>query len=126
MCEIGRCITGMDNRSNKGRFGYLSEGKILLIFSPRNNDSLRWGSESESQAKVDQKTRPYEQCVEDDQLIGSINFDFDPLDCSIYIEEVVLYLGYHHDLLENHLEGEVEKSSQKFLGYPQNAKTELR
>ena len=39
-CEIGRCITSLDNRSNGGRFGCLSVTKIL-IFSRRNNDSLR-------------------------------------------------------------------------------------
>ena len=36
-------ITGLVNRSNGGRFGYLSEMKVLLIFAWLKNDPLRCG-----------------------------------------------------------------------------------
>ena len=41
VCEICRDIIGMGNRNNAGKFGCLSETKILLIFTERKSDSLR-------------------------------------------------------------------------------------
>ena len=43
MCKTHRDITGLGNRSNGGRFGCLSETKVLLIFVERKNDPLRCG-----------------------------------------------------------------------------------
>ena len=113
-------ITGLGNRSNGSRFDCLSEVKILLIFIRRKDDSLRsevwmsamgWSSKSKSQEEVDKRIEPYEQCVEDDHVIGNIDLECDPLGCSMYNEDVVLYLGCHHDRLGNYLNAEIEKSS---------------
>ena len=38
MCKASRDITSLGNRSNGGRFGCLSETKVLLIFTGRRND----------------------------------------------------------------------------------------
>ena len=43
MCKASRDITGLGNRSNEGRFGCLSETKVLRIFAERKNDLLRCG-----------------------------------------------------------------------------------
>ena len=43
MCKASRDITSLDNRSNVGRFGCLSETKVLLIFTECKNDTLRCG-----------------------------------------------------------------------------------
>ena len=43
MCKANRDITGLGNRSNRGRFGCLSETKVFLIFAGRKNDPLRRG-----------------------------------------------------------------------------------
>ena len=43
MCKASRDITSLDNRSNGGRFGCLSETKVLLIFTECKNDTLRCG-----------------------------------------------------------------------------------
>ena len=88
--------------------------------------SLRWSSKSESQAKVDLRTGPYERCTEVGHVTGSIDLRCDQLGCSIYSEDVVLYLSCHHGHLGNHLKGETKKSSHECLGYPQNAETKLR
>ena len=43
MCKASRDIIGLSNRSNGGRFGCLSETKVLLIFAVRKNDTLGCG-----------------------------------------------------------------------------------
>ena len=39
MCKASTDITGLGNISNGGRFGCLSETKVLLIFAECKNDS---------------------------------------------------------------------------------------
>ena len=43
MCKASIDIIGLGNRSNGGRFGCLSETKVLLIFAGRKNDLMRCG-----------------------------------------------------------------------------------
>ena len=60
MCKANKDIIGLGNISNEGRFGYLSEMTILLIFLGLKNElpevwmsSLRWNSNSETQVVDD-------------------------------------------------------------------------
>ena len=42
-CDGSRDISRLGNRSNRGRFSCLSETKVLLIFTRRENECLRRG-----------------------------------------------------------------------------------
>ena len=43
MCKVNKDITDLGNISNGGRFGCLSEMKVLLIFVRCKNDTLGVG-----------------------------------------------------------------------------------
>ena len=89
MCKTSRDITDLSNRSNGGRFGYLSETKVLLIFVGCKNDILR----QSSNLLNDQKIEPNEQYEEVGHVTDSIDHGYVQAYDSMCIEDVVPYLG---------------------------------
>ena len=79
MCKTNKDITDLGNKNNGGRFGCLSETKVLLIFVGRKNDSLKaWMSSlgrnsKETQVMDDQRIEPNENYGEVGHVTNSID-----------------------------------------------------
>ena len=75
MCKASK-ITGLGNISNEGRFGCLSETKVLLILASCKNDPPEvWMSSLRQDSNLlnDQKTEPNEQYGEVGHVTDSID-----------------------------------------------------